>query len=263
MTEKLFNELSELEQVESIALGGSRAGKNYDKKSDYDVYVYCSSEISEETRTDILKKYCSTMEIGNHYWEYEDNCTLNNGIDIDIIYRNPDNFYKEVSEVVENYQARNGYTTCMWHNVMNCKVIYDKNGRLSQAKKRFDVPYPEILRQNIIKRNMNLLYNGLPAYKNQIAKAVARNDRISIIHRTTAFLESYFDVIFALNRLTHYGEKRLVEICTEYCKVLPDNFEDNLNQLFDDLPLCTDKINNDIEIILSELKKVLKYEVII
>ena len=68
MIEKLFNELSGLEQVESIALGGSRAGKNYDEKSDYDVYVYCSTEISEEIRTDILKKYCSTMEIGNHYY---------------------------------------------------------------------------------------------------------------------------------------------------------------------------------------------------
>lgn len=262
MIEKLLDELSELEQIESIALGGSRSGQNYDEKSDYDVYVYCSSEISEKIRTDILRKYCSTMEIGNHYWEYEDNCTLNNGIDIDIIYRNPDNFYREVAEVVENYQARNGYTTCMWHNIMNCKVIYDKNGRLSQAKKHFDVPYPDILRQNIIKRNMNLLCNGLPSYKNQIAKAITRNDRISIIHRTTAFLESYFDVIFAINRLTHYGEKRLVEICTENCTVLPDNFENNLNRLSDDLLIHTDKVNYDIEIILSELKKVLA-EVII
>ena len=79
MTEKLLVELSQLEQVESIALGGSRSGRNYDEKSDYDVYVYCNSPVSEETRTDILKKYCCTMEIGNHYWEYEDNCTLNNG----------------------------------------------------------------------------------------------------------------------------------------------------------------------------------------
>ncbi|MDE5853633.1 MAG: DUF4037 domain-containing protein, partial [Ruminococcus sp.] len=143
MIEKLFIELSELEQVESIALGGSRSGLNYDEKSDYDVYVYCISQISEEIRADILKKYCSIMEIGNHYWEYEDNCTLNNGVDIDIIYRNPDDFYSEVLDVVENYQAHNGYTTCMWHNLMNCKVIYDKNGKLLQAKKRFDVPYPD------------------------------------------------------------------------------------------------------------------------
>ena len=257
MTEKLFIELSELEQVESIALGGSRSGENYDEKSDYDVYVYCTSHISEETRADILKKYCNTMEIGNHYWEYEDNCTLNNGVDIDIIYRNFDDFYREVSEVVENYQARNGYTTCMWHNLMNCKVIYDKNERLSQAKKHFDVPYPDVLRENIIKKNMNLLCDALPAYSHQIEKAIARNDMISVIHRTTAFLESYFDIILAFNRLTHFGEKRLIELCMKYCSILPSNFEANLNYLFDDLSLCTDKINDDIKIILAELKKVL------
>lgn len=257
MTEKLFIELSELEQVESIALGGSRSGQNYDEKSDYDVYVYCTSNISEETRTDILKKYCSIMEIGNHYWEYEDNCTLNNGVDIDIVYRNPDDFYREVADVVENYQAHNGYTTCMWHNLINCKVIYDRDGKLSQAKKRFDVPYPDVLRDNIIKRNMNLLCDAMPAYSYQIKKAVARNDQISIIHRTTAFLESYFDVVLAVNRLTHFGEKRLIELCMKYCSVLPYNFEANFNQLFVDMSADKDRINYDISVILTELKKIL------
>ena len=40
MVELLFKELSELKEVEAIALGGSRAGENYDEKSDYDVYLY-------------------------------------------------------------------------------------------------------------------------------------------------------------------------------------------------------------------------------
>ena len=144
----------------------------------------------------------------------------------------------------------------MWHNLINCRIIYDKNDRLLQAKKRFDVPYPDILRKNIIERNMNLLCEALPAYSHQIEKAVARNDHISVIHRTTAFLESCFDVILALNRLTHFGEKRLIELCMKYCSVLPNNFEANLNRLSDDLPLCTDKVNDDINIILTELKKV-------
>ena len=39
MPQNLFKELEKLEQVEAIVLGGSRAGENYDKDSDYDVYV--------------------------------------------------------------------------------------------------------------------------------------------------------------------------------------------------------------------------------
>jgi len=37
MTEQLFAELSRFNEVEAIALGGSRAGENYDERSDYDV----------------------------------------------------------------------------------------------------------------------------------------------------------------------------------------------------------------------------------
>lgn len=50
--------------------------------------------------------------------------------------------------------------------------------------------------------------NGkLPSYDRQIKKAQERGDIVSVNHRITAFLESYFDVIFALNRQTHPGEK--------------------------------------------------------
>lgn len=63
MIHELFKEFSQLEQVEAIALGGSRAGQNYDQNSDYDVYVYLNSSIDEATRLKILSKYCSYMEI--------------------------------------------------------------------------------------------------------------------------------------------------------------------------------------------------------
>ena len=35
MVNKLFDELKKLPEVSAIALGGSRAGSNYDEKSDY------------------------------------------------------------------------------------------------------------------------------------------------------------------------------------------------------------------------------------
>ena len=104
--ESLFEELKKLPGVEAIALGGSRASNNYDEKSDYDVYVYCKEPVSEEARTAILSKYCQYMEIGNHFWEYEDNCILNNGTDIDILYRNLDDFARGIDRVVVQHQAQ-------------------------------------------------------------------------------------------------------------------------------------------------------------
>ncbi len=257
MVDQLFSALSALPEVEAIALGGSRAGTHYDEKSDYDVYLYCTGTVSEDVRREILREYCSYMEIGNHFWEYEDNCTLKNGIDIDILYRNLDDFTADVADVAENCHGRNGYTTCMWHNLRTCKVIYDENGRLTAAKKRFDVPYPEKLRADILDRNWKLLRAAMPAYELQINKAVKRGDLVSVNHRVSAFMESYFDLLFALNGQTHPGEKRLMPLCREMCPRLPERFEENLNALFSHMFTQPEKVSADLDSILTALAKIL------
>ena len=197
------------------------------------------------------------IEVGNHFWEYEDNCTLHNGIDIDILYRNLDGFTQDVASVAEDCRPRNGYTTCMWHNLRTCKIIYDPAGRLAAAKARFDIPYPPLLKARIIQRNRRLLRGSMPAYETQIAKAAARGDAVSVNHRTAAFLESYFDILFALNQQTHPGEKRLVQLCRRQCRILPGAFEENLERLFADLFVHTERVPEDIERIIDELERIL------
>lgn len=258
MPEHVLEALKKCPQVEAIAIGGSRAGDLYDEKSDYDIYVYGPEPVPEEERRGILSQECSRIEIGNHFWEYEDNCTLNSGIDIDIIYRNLDAFITDVSEVVEKFHAHNGYTTCMWYNLITSKVIYDKHGRLAQIQERFEIPYPLELKKNIIDRNRELLRYAMPAYEVQIRKAVHRKDLVSINHRVTEFLASYFDILFAMNEMLHPGEKRLIQICSSQCKGLPKDFEKNLNQLFEDMYGSPDRIMTDVSCILDELDKVLE-----
>lgn len=256
MVDKLFEELCALDEVEALALGGSRAGEHFDQASDYDVYLYCRGSIPEETRRAILSRYCSVMEIGNHFWEYEDNCVLNDGVDIDLLYRDLDELTAGVARVVEQFQPQNGYTTCMWHNLLTCRVLYDRDGRLTAAKKRFDVPYPPQLRANILERSWQLLHASMPAYEGQIQKALKRGDLVSVNHRTAAFLESYFDFLFALNSLPHPGEKRLVQLCRECCRILPDRFEENLERLFQDLFSSPERTIQDIDAILRALEAV-------
>ena len=258
MVNQLFKELCALDEVEALALGGSRAGEHFDQASDYDVYLYCRRPVLEETRRSILSQYCSIMEIGNHFWEYEDNCRLNNGIDIDILYRDLDAFAAGVAEVVEQFQPRNAYTTCMWHNLLNSEIIFDRNGSLAALKEKYAVPYPEKLRENIILRGRKLLSGCIPSYDLQIKKAVQRGDSNAVTHRTAEFLASYYDVIFALNRLTHPGEKRLAEICANKCELLPENFKENLDRLFAEL--YTDKTPENISRIVNELDAVLTKE---
>ena len=257
LVDDLFREFSALLQVEAIALGGSRAGEAYDEASDYDVYLYCTAPIDVETRRSILSRYCFLTELGNHFWEYEDNCILRGGTEMDILYRDLDSFCADVASVVEQCQPRNGYTTCMWHNLLTCRILYDRDGRLAQAKERFDVPYPYALKEAILRRSHALLSDSLPSYEGQIQKAAKRGDLVSLNHRTAAFLESYFDLLFALNEQTHPGEKRLVQLCRERCAILPEHFEENLDRLFSHLFSAPERVPEDLRRILTALSPLL------
>ena len=249
---ELFKEMGNIPEVCAIALGGSRATGRNDEKSDYDVYVYVTGSIDENVRREILGKYCKYTEIGNSFWELEDDVTLNDGIDMDIIYRDMTDFENMVHSVVFDCVAWNGYTTCMWHNLITSKIVFDKDGSLKALQDKYRIPYPKTLKENIISNNLKLLNGMLPSFDMQIQKAEKRGDLVSVNHRVAEFLASYFDIIFALNEMTHPGEKRMQSICAKECNILPRNFEENLNRLFDGM--FRENISPVIEDIVYEIK---------
>ena len=244
----IVDELMKNPNVEAICLGGSRASGLNDEKSDYDVYVYYNKQIPLEIRENILKPNCKHMEIGVSYFEEEDDCVLNDGVIIELIYRDLNEFREMVDRSIVNNNASLGYTTCFFDNILHAKVIFDRNNQYQQMKERLMV-YPEILRKNIISKNMDMLHGVIASYDAQIIKAYKRGDLVSINHRIAAYLASYFDIIFALNRIYHPGEKRLVEIVKRRCSIIPNDFERNINLL-----LKGEEIEKTLDNIYSNLK---------
>jgi hypothetical protein len=55
----------------------------------------------------------------------------------------------------------------------------------------------------IIQRNLPLLGANIHSYEHQIRSAFRRWDRVSLNHRTAAWLASYFDILFAVKRDHH------------------------------------------------------------
>jgi len=219
--DEMMHSFSMLTEVEAILLAGSRASNTDDALSDYDVYVYVNAEIPLQLREEITAKYCSYMELNNQFWETEDDGVLSDGTEIELIYRDLNWLDEELERTLFLYQASVGYSTCFWSNLLESKIIYDPNGKAKKLQDKYTISYPEELRQSIVNKNFPLLNQNMPAYRHQIEKALKRNDVISINHRVSEFLASYFDILFAINNLPHPGEKRLIEIAQSQCDKLP------------------------------------------
>ncbi len=259
MIEKVIEEFKGCSEVEAIALGGSRGSGRGDEHSDYDIYIYLTGELDREKRREILERYCTYMEIGNRFWEEEDDCILNNGIDMELIYRRIEDIEGNLKYVVDNHGSSMGYTTCFWENVVNSKILYDRTARLTKLAERYKVEYPEELKKNIVEKNHKLLKDYMPSLYYQIEKAIKRRDLVAINHRLTEFLALYFDIIYALNGEKHRGEKRMLEITRDF-DLLPENYGSLIDDTFKSIYNDNSKFLTALDRVCRNLYELLKKE---
>lgn len=256
---KAFQELVDrfctCESVEAIGLGGSRATGKADESSDYDLYVYLTGKTSRVRREAIFAGLFRVMEYDNMFWEQEDDGIFMDGTPIDILYRRIDDLDQSLRHVVIDHQAQNAYTTCLWNNLLNTKILFDRDGRLAALREKYTMPYPARLKEHIVRRPMALLFDGLPNYANQLKKAIARNDVPAMNHRAAAFVESYFDLLFGFNETTHPGEKRMLREA-KTLPVVPESFEADIESLFSNLFTDSEAAIADLERIERRIKAI-------
>ncbi len=218
-------------EVDAVALGGSHAAGAGDEGSDVDLYVYGAAPPSLERRR-ALAAGSPHLEIDNRFFEPGDEwIDPSSGLHVDVMYRTPGWIQEELDRVLVRCEAGVGYSTCFWDNVRAAQPVFDRRGWYAVLRARADVPYPEALRAAVVAKNRPLLDTNLSSFAEQLEKAVARGDRVSANHRAAAFLASYFDVLFALNRATHPGEKRLLDYVARRCPVRPTSLEADVTRL--------------------------------
>lgn len=254
---KILDKFINMSEVEAIAIGGSTTAKTSDNKSDIDVYIFSTVDIPIEKRKNIINSISSKYEIGGEYFGLGDEFWVDEAdVQLDIMYWNISWFENTVKNIWLKHYPSNGYTTCFLYTLKNYDIIYDKNNWLKPLQEMLNVEYPEELQNNIIKRNIMLMKEKpFASYYEQIEKAINRKDVNSINHRIAAFVASYFDVIFAINKQLHPGEKRLIDFALNNCKILPNNFKINLLKLFEQPNNDTLHILNSI---VNELKVVIR-----
>lgn len=231
--QNILKEFETFPQVKAIAIGGSGANLTSDNMSDIDIYIFVEEDISKSERELIIRKYSSKYEVGGDYFGAGDEFFADKlNMQLDVMYWGTNWFSDIVNNVWFKHLPSNGYTTAFLFTLNNYKIIFDRENWLLDLQNSVKSEYPQELKQNIIKRNMMLIKDKpFASYYEQIEKAIKRNDIVSINHRISAWLASYFDIIFAINELLHPGEKRLIKYAKDNCKYLPNDFEENINRL--------------------------------
>lgn len=209
----LAGRFAEVPHVIAVVLAGSRGARTSDPESDFDVYVYASAEVPVEFRRLILGEQA---EMDNRFWEPGDESSDRSaGLKLDIMYRSPKWIEDLLDRVLVRHEASIGYTTCLWFNILHSEPLFDREGWFQQLQDRADVAYPDELRRAVIAKNWPILRRNQSSYRRQIELALQRGDTVSVQHRITALLASFFDVWFALERKPHPGEKRLLSYLPE------------------------------------------------
>jgi len=229
--ERIARQFASLPQVEAVAVAGSQTAQFADAASDIDLYVYVTEDIPLDERARIAAR-SPHAEIGNTTWEPGDEwIDAVTGTPVDVMYRHVGWIEEQLDRVLVRHEASVGYSTCFWYNVLHSRALFDRMDWFATLQKRARVSYPPELRKAILAKNYPLLRRNQSSYLHQIELAVKRNDPVSVNHRVTALLASYFDVLFAVNELPHPGEKRILERANASCRRLPGGMEAQVRQL--------------------------------
>lgn len=261
LARRLAEDFSHFPQVEAVALSGSQGAKTGDSTSDIDLYIYVTSTISLLERTALVQRYGATRaDLDLNFWDPGDEWIhAESGIEVDLMYWDPRWIEEQLDRVLVHHQPSMGYTTCFWSTIRNSAVLFDRSGWFKHLKTRADQPYPEELRLAIIQKNHAVLRQVIPGYSHQIEKAFLRGDWVSVNHRVAALFASYFDVIFALNRVLHPGEKRLLNLAASRCPLLPVDMSTQVADVLQaavpgggDLPAGVDALLNNLDHLLEQ-----------
>ena len=232
LARRLAARFGQLAQVEAVALTGSLSMGVGDQHSDIDLYVYIHEDIPVSDRMNVASPFTDDAEFDNRFWGTADSWhDATSGIRIEGLYWWVSWIESEVERVLRRREASVGYSTAFWHSIRNGRILFDRHRWLHQLQAEAQQPYPEDLRQAIIAKNHPILRRMSSSYLQQIEIALQRDDFVSVQHRTAALLASYFDILFALNRVPHPGEKRLIHYAETLCEKRPALMREQITAL--------------------------------
>ncbi len=219
--------IGDLPGVVGIALGGSVAAGFADESSDLDLHVYWRAPLADShIRAERLR---AITDPGNEVreerrWGLEDHFRLGGRL-VELIYVDLDDLLRDVDHAYESGLDGEGFVTARLYYLAEGRLLHDPTGELAALRERLTA-YPEPTRQQVLRSNPALLR----AYLQQVRTAHRRGDLLFVQHRRYSVQMVFFNLLFALNRRYHPGEKRLLRHA-ERCRLQPADTATRWNAL--------------------------------
>src|SRR6266536_5830717 len=199
--------------VAAIALVGSQASGAAESGSDVDIFVYIDGDLGDGDLGELRSRLADELADpaawrSTHETAFGDGDVwlLRDGrIWLDLMYWTTTWGEAQLRRVLIEHAASMGYSTAFWRSIRDAQPLYERDAWHAGLQRQARQAYPEELRHNIITLNRPYLRDHPFSYRHQTATALERHDLVSVNHRVAAWLASYFDIIFAVNRVLHPG----------------------------------------------------------
>lgn len=194
-----------LPAVRAVFVGGSRATGLADAASDTDLYALHAGPLpGADARAAALAPVADGGAVTEETaWGTEDHLHIGGHL-VEIVYL--DSAGLDLDVFYSPGVGPTGYTTAFLHTLAAGLVVADPHGELAAIRERL-ATYPEATRQRVLAQAPR----ELAQYVADLAKAQARADWPGVSDRRARFQELWFDLLFAVNRRYHPGEKRLLD----------------------------------------------------
>lgn len=210
--------IAPMQGVVAISLGGSFGTGLADSASDLDLHVYWSGQLAASAERQALIRNIADVDsirMDVTFWGLEDHFRVA-GQEVELVYVNSDELVGEIERAYSTGLFGEGYVTATFFYISQSVILHDPKRILGQSRSRLEHGYPEATRQHILGSNPSILR----AYLGQLRKAQTRGDLLFVQQRLYSIQMVFFNLLFALNRRYHPGEKRLL-IHGDGCLIRP------------------------------------------
>jgi hypothetical protein len=216
--------------VVAITQGGSVNAGLADAISDLDFHVYWEPPLAAAAErvvrlAALADPGCVWPGEGMTSWLLEDHFAVAGRL-IELVYIRMADVSAEVEAAYRDGFAEEGFTTGRLFCFAHDHIVRDPAGCLGAQQARLKASYPEALRRAILRRQCT----RLALYTGQLRTGQQRGDLLYAQQIRTKLQNVYFDLLFAVNRRYHPGEKRLL-VYAERCPLRPPDSADRWDRV--------------------------------